>query len=135
MHDVATITAAEIESRKSERGADPCSDSDEDWNDEDIILYSLVCFDLVRIPDSINMSTQLPVQALMAAADKYPKPQGITFTYGTAGFRTKYVVIPRSPFPLLTLSSEATPSNPPSSASESSLSSVPRNSTAKPLAS
>jgi hypothetical protein len=40
------------------------------------------------------MSTQLPVEALMAAADKYPKPQGIAFTYGTAGFRTKYVLVP-----------------------------------------
>ncbi|KAJ9097221.1 hypothetical protein QFC21_004890 [Naganishia friedmannii] len=34
-------------------------------------------------------SSQLPVHALSSASDKYPKPQGVAFTYGTAGFRTK----------------------------------------------
>lgn len=29
--------------------------------------------------------------AIAKAADKYPKPQGVTFGYGTAGFRTLYV--------------------------------------------
>lgn len=32
---------------------------------------------------------QLPVQAISAASDHYPKPQGLAFSYGTAGFRTK----------------------------------------------
>jgi len=26
--------------------------------------------------------------SLQKAADKYPKPEGVTYTYGTAGFRT-----------------------------------------------
>jgi hypothetical protein len=26
--------------------------------------------------------------SIAAAADQYPKPQAVTFTYGTAGFRT-----------------------------------------------
>lgn len=26
--------------------------------------------------------------AIREAADKYPKPEGVTFGYGTAGFRT-----------------------------------------------
>ena len=49
------------------------------------------------VPTSRKMSTS-PVKAapdhavllesLEKAADEYPKPEGVTFTYGTAGFRT-----------------------------------------------
>ena len=34
------------------------------------------------------------LKALEVAADKYPKPTGVTYSYGTAGFRTLATKLP-----------------------------------------
>lgn len=51
---------------------------------------------LITIPDLNIMSTSptraaLPEDLIVAASDKYPKPENVSFDYGTAGFRTKCV--------------------------------------------
>lgn len=38
----------------------------------------------------------LPVEAIQALSDRHPKPSHLHFQYGTAGFRTLYVLFRRN---------------------------------------
>ena len=41
------------------------------------------------IAAAVALTAGLPVKLIEEASKEYPKPEGVRFTYGTAGIRTK----------------------------------------------
>lgn len=41
------------------------------------------------ISAAVEYTEGLPIKLIEEGSKEYPKPEGVTFTYGTAGIRTK----------------------------------------------